>query len=251
MIWDCFLFNGEFDLLKIRCEELYGLNITHVLIESTYTFTGNKKPLLFRSRIKDFKKYNIEYFIFNAMPNNGNAWDNEKEQRNHILLSLNALGAKWDDHVIISDLDEIPRKKSIEKYKTDMGVAAIVMDVYWYRLNWLAEKQTWKVPRIFPVLKLKENTPDEIRRNGYPSELKNGGWHFSYQGDEDFIIRKLESFSHTEYNLPEYKDINYLKSRINNGIPIWGSGKFEKVDIDESYPLYIFNNKEEFKHLIA
>ena len=42
MIWDCFTYNGEDDLVKIRCEELKEFDVTHVLVESNYTFTAGE-----------------------------------------------------------------------------------------------------------------------------------------------------------------------------------------------------------------
>ena len=45
MIYDCFIFFNELDLLKIRFKLLDDLVDKFVLTESTLTFSGKPKPL--------------------------------------------------------------------------------------------------------------------------------------------------------------------------------------------------------------
>jgi|ERR1039457_49013 beta-1,4-mannosyl-glycoprotein beta-1,4-N-acetylglucosaminyltransferase len=118
MIYDCFLFANEKECLKIRCEELKEMNITHVLVEATTSFTGNKKELEFDKIKIDFEKYNIIHIIVDDLPNNGDTWENEAFQRNAIMRGLRK--CKDDDIVIISDADEIPNKHTIKKYHAAM-----------------------------------------------------------------------------------------------------------------------------------
>ena len=47
MIIDCFIFYNEIDLLKFRLEYLYNIVDYFVLVESTTTFAGNKKKIIF------------------------------------------------------------------------------------------------------------------------------------------------------------------------------------------------------------
>lgn len=251
MIWDCFLFCNEIDLLKIRCEELKGFEVTHILVEATRTFTGKSKPLTYSQNREHFKEYNVQHFVSDTLLENVSPWENETNQRNYILDALLMCGAKDEDLVIVSDVDEVVRKSAVEKYNTDMGLTALQMDIYWYKLNLIAEKGTWIVPRILTYKELKESTPDEIRRSGYPSIIHDAGWHFSYMGDEYFIVNKLQSFSHQEYNTEKYTDKEYIKERVEKGQSLWGDGQFKKVQIDETFPAYLYNNQQEFKHLIS
>ena len=43
-----------------------------------------------------------------------------------------------------------------------------------------------------------------------------GGWHFTYFGSKEFMITKIKSFAHDEYNKPEYLDIDELDKKIKN-----------------------------------
>jgi len=246
-IFDCFTFFQELDLLKIRCEELKELDITHVLVEAPTTFTGNKKALHFHENRKHFSNYNIHQF--NAhLPNNGNAWDNEKAQRNGIIMALSMMRAEDDDIVIISDLDEIPKAEVIKNYAPDDELTALKIDTYRYYLNCLEGKQNWIMPRICKFKYLKDKTPDDVRNSGYEHTIGNAGWHFSYIGSEQDVRYKIESFSHTELNTDEFKDkLNYKMDTCQS---LFGDDFWQVVDIDDNLPKYIRDNQQEFQHII-
>jgi hypothetical protein len=246
-IFDCFTFFNEIFLLKVRCEELKSLNVTHVLVESETTFTGNKKGLVFSKNKDDFSQYDIHGFVA-ELPNNGNAWDNEKAQRNYILTALNELGAQDDDIIIVSDLDEIPKAESIKDYLPDENLTALRVDTYRYYLNCLEAKQNWIMPRICRFKYLKSRTPDAIRNSGYEHTIGNSGWHMSYVCNVEELKYKVESFSHVELNTDEFKDkLEYKRGSCQS---LFGTDFWQVVDIDENLPKYVQDNKEEFKHLI-
>ena len=87
---------------------------------------------------------------------------------------------------------------------------------------------------------------------GYKIKLiENGGWHFSYLGGTEAIVRKIEAFAHTEYNKDDYKDVAQLEERIQNGMDIFGRGfSYTFVPLDGSFPAYINQNKHRYAHLI-
>jgi len=240
MIWDCFLYNGEKECLEIRMEELKSLDVIHVAVQATKTFTG---------KVKIVEKIpGCINVIVDDMPETDSAWGREAYQRNAIMRGLTY--AKPDDIVIISDADEIPSLEAVRYYKPDMFLAALRMDNFWYRFNYLTEKQKWVAPRIMTFDYLKERNPNDVRNSGYQSEIYNGGHHFSYLGDADFIINKLESYSHQEYNIEKYKNKEDISKKIEDGVALWGGSKFEAVKIDETFPKYLYENQDKFKHLI-
>ena len=243
-IWDCFLFNGEEECLNIRINELSKLPVQHIAVHSGKTFTGKEKIR--------YWPYSVAGNFFDVyvadMPEKGTAWDREAHQRNAIMRGLK--DANDEDIVIISDIDEIPRAEAIKQYRPEMGLTALKMDVFWYKLNCLAEKQTWVHPRIMTYKYLKSKSPQEVRGSGYDSLIENAGHHFSYLGDEKFIANKLRSFSHQEYNTPEYTNEGYIKKCIESGKSIWGEGQFKFVPLDETFPKYILENQKRLAHLI-
>lgn len=254
MIYDCFLYNGEWECLLTRCNELKGLDVTHVIVESTYTFTGNRKDLKFPEMLSKLMDFNYHYVVVQDMPNNGNPWDNERHQRNAIMKGLKELGASEEDTILISDCDEIVRKEAVEAF-ISLGheFASLRMDMFGYWLNCRQGVQSWDRPRAMKYRYLQERTPEEVRNSGYDVTIANAGWHFSYLGGVDRIQEKLDSFSHTEVNTPLLNNAAVLDYKITNGQSLWSNDihdKWEFIEIDDSYPDYITKNTEQFKHLI-
>jgi hypothetical protein len=63
----------------------------------------------------------------------------------------------------------------------------------------------------------------------------------------------MRSFMHQEYVTNNVLDFNNLKNKVDNLEWIWNDGQIvnlQKVEIDDSYPEYILNNIDKFKHLI-
>src|SRR5712692_10307059 len=109
MIYDCFPFFNELDLLEIRLSELAGVVDRFVLVESTRTHTNQPKPLYYhenRTRYSQFSS-KIVHIVVEDMPGGENAWVRENHQRNCIIRGLSGCGD--DDTILVSDVDEIPR----------------------------------------------------------------------------------------------------------------------------------------------
>jgi hypothetical protein len=111
MIFDVFMFHREFELLKLRCEELKPLGVTHILVESDHTHQGQPKPLYFEQQKHLFTDYNIQHTVYRADPSLG-PWANERAQRDFA----------WDDSIkdgdilILTDADEIPRADTVRRW---------------------------------------------------------------------------------------------------------------------------------------
>lgn len=237
MIYDCFLFNNELDILKIRCEEMKGLNVTHVLVESPYTFFGLEKPLYYFNNIELFKEYNIVHIVANIMNGNKNKLDNEITQRDEILKGL--INCKDDDIVIISDVDEVPSYNAIKKYEIGMGFSALRMDKYCYYLNCMEGSQTWDLAKIMPFSYLKDKLPNDIRSSISANKLWGGGWHWSLLGGINNLKERYP-------NIEEEK----LLYKLSTGQSLHEEKYFEFISIDKYYPKYVQENQDKYKELI-
>src|SRR5689334_5945992 len=116
MIYDCFIFFNELELLDIRLNILNEVVDKFVLVEATQTHQYKPKPLYYSDNKERFKAFHdkIIHLIVDELPPNPtngprNSWDMERFQRNCIARGLN--DCKPDDVIIISDLDEIPDPK--------------------------------------------------------------------------------------------------------------------------------------------
>ena len=69
---------------------------------------------------------------------------------------------------------------------------------------------------------------------------------------EENISKKIKSFAHGEFNTPEAANEENIKLKIEKGEDIFNRGyKIKKVEIDSSFPKYIFDNKEKLKEWMA
>ena len=148
-IVDCFLFYNELELLKLKLKELNDVVDYFVLIESKYTFVGNEKELYYEKNKDMFSEYNnkIIHIVHdnNATLKNGPrddglpaSWNNENEQRFYGIKGVSQLNLVDNDLIILSDLDEIVDKNTINKIKTKYlsePIYCLEQDMYYYNLN--------------------------------------------------------------------------------------------------------------------
>lgn len=248
MIYDCFTYFNEREILEIRINELAPLNAVHVLVESKYTFTGKEKELDYADG--DVKYENIISFCADV-PNNGNPWENEFAQRNYIKTALKTLNPKDDDIIIISDVDEIPRCESISTYSHNMGQTFLMMNHYGGYLNLIYGRNSWPYCKVTTWGLFKNTTPNSVRLDGMDtSKIDNAGWHFGWMGGIDRAITKFKSFSHQEEEVQQFADYEKLKSRLENGQSIFGNDFIEVCEIDETYPKYLKDNLSKFDKMI-
>lgn len=216
-IIDCFTFYNELKLLKFRFEYLYDTVDWFVLVEATKTYAGNPKPLFYRDNKEMFSKYRdkIIHIVVDDMPSGD--WTRENFQRDCIDRGVKTLKLEAEDIVIISDLDEIPNRHTIKNTSIPDGVNSLVQTFYWYNLNTRVDTSC-PTAKIVNYKTYCEMTPDSIRKGHcHVNYIPNGGWHFSYFGDVDFIQNKIKQFAHQEYNKPPYNTIEFIERHMREG----------------------------------
>jgi beta-1,4-mannosyl-glycoprotein beta-1,4-N-acetylglucosaminyltransferase len=229
-IIDSFIFYNEVDLLNYRLNILDSVVDYFVIVESTLTFTGKKKELIYNNLKSQFNKFKdkIIHIIVDDMPfeypninfNNKQQWENEYHQRNCISRGIDMIENKNEnDFIIISDLDEIPDPNTLLKIKNneiEINYNSLEMDFYYYNLN-TKFRTTWNSAKIikYHLFKSLKKSCNNIREDRQP-DINNGGWHLSYFGDSNFIVNKLNNFSHQEYNNYNYTDINKIQDNVKN-----------------------------------
>lgn len=269
-IYDCFTFNNEDLLLKLRLETLDPIVDKFVVVEATHTHAGTPRALQFDiSRVPRFAD-KIIHIVVDDMPLAGDAWANERHQRNAILRGLK--DAEPSDIVIVSDVDEIPNPAAVLRYRPYFLMGSLRMRLYNYLLNNAAVDEKTQKTRIWPIARVTTfkhlqsffGTPQNLRHYhvvpGLSGRLKNGirelrhqkldegGWHFSWIMTPAQMIEKFESGAHTEYNVARLKDIPAIESAIRNGTDVVGKGgKFRLVPVDDSFPPYLLQNFELFR----
>ena len=233
MIFDCFPFFNELDLLEIRLRLLNEIVDKFVLIESNRTFSLKNKKLYYLENKKRFKKYENKIIhiivkdtpaLFNKFfiptPKSFlrkllhkkritlNAHDIDSFQRNMVTKGLS--GCKDEDIVILSDVDEIPNPKIISQIDPGNDRYALEMQNFCYYLNGkLFEKNNLPVSWIgSSIIKYKnfrsfhaearEARILTISNDTSYKKIRNGGWHFGYLGGLEKVQYKIRSAAHTE-----------------------------------------------------
>jgi len=264
-IYDCFSYLDEDFLLNLRLKILNDHVDYFVIIEGNKTWQNNSKKLNFDIEKFKYFKEKIIYIPVTDMPDGDNPYLRENFQRNAISKGL--VGAKNDDLIIISDLDEIPNPKNIKLFKSNMRFAVFKQLHFYYKLNLQSQKNPYwygsricvkrylKSPQWLRNLKFKKRPfwrIDKLRLNNI---IENGGWHFCNLKEPEKLLYKYKNLCETDdpYIFKEKIDKKYLnleeiKKRVNNGEDIIGRDEnFQPILLDEKFPDYILENKEELK----
>ena len=230
MIFDCFLFFNEFDMLRLRLKELEDVVDVFVLVESSHTFSGQSKPLYFEHSAHDFKDYNIVHIKTDDL-NDSNPWANEAFQRNSPMQYLKS-AATPTDIVLLCDLDEIPNPKVVSAFKDGelSAPAMLQMDFYYYNFDWI-KKSRWCRSSVVHADLLNQHSIEGIR-NGQANihnTIANAGWHSSYFMSPEQIQDKIKSFSHQEYNRDKYLNVEGIRQAILSGRDLFRRGRKENL----------------------
>jgi len=234
---DTFLFNGE-ELVKLRLEYLYNYVDYFYIVESIFTFTGNKKEDFYINSCSDwFTPYldKIKFIkidtLLNTLPiytftdNNKKCFYEEKLQRNYIRKILLDDFVNQDFIVALCDADEIYNISNLQSRSElftllENKTILFRMKMYFYNFNFFLHDY-WEMAFLISstMLKLHEDL-DYIRvhKLGSSTLRQESGWHFTYFMSPKDIQRKLQSFSHSDINREPFTNIDYLTYVVSKGI---------------------------------
>lgn len=204
MIVDVFPFNEEFDHLKCRMYELDGLADRHIAIEADQTFTGKPKPYRLSRQAWRYPKLEVVRVHIGddhptetwhkpwMTPETARFWWKERIQRGGASWLLSALP---DDTVFLfGDVDEIPRRSTIESFDGAASVLVMAHLVYSVR-NRLD-------PWAGTVIGRKSDIGSDfhsIRENRWHyRSVGEAGWHLSWFGGPEKRERKFSNSCHQE-----------------------------------------------------
>lgn len=255
MIYDCFLFNDEFTLLDLRMRELSGVVDRFVICESNVSMRGKLKPMHFWERRHDFDMSKIVHAGFTTEPypdaREGNCAF-EHKMRSHLDIVMD--GILKEDVVVFGDADEIPRPEFVAGYNPDRGAVRMGTPFSYYYFNLrVCDHEGHKLnhfrPIIAPSRMFKQHGFDTMRwRFDVGSNTAdNAGWHFSYLGGYDALLRKIASHAEgacSDWVLQEPREV--IEQRIVEG-KLWnGSQQYQFVPVDETFPRTIRENYDKY-----
>ena len=277
MVYDCIPFFNELDILKLRLNILNPLVDKFIIEEATVTFSGKPKELCFEKNKELFSEFlpKIEYIVVDNSPVDTTTHLRDKFQKNALIRGLKDVSDS--DVLILSDVDEIPDPKTLEKVIAEFDPDKIyhfAQRMFYCYLNMEevsgkllsitgefpgVERKLWLGTKVFSKKMIPEEGIIELRESSVTKpnavRVENGGWHFGYmgsKGEKDVAKRigvKVVAAAHQEYNddvlLAEAAD------RLILGQDMFGrEADFRWVEIDESYPEYLLMHRQEYEHLI-
>ena len=279
MVYDCFSFFNELDLLEIRLNTLDSVVDKFVLVEATKTHNGKDKPLVYNENAKRFARFHdkIIHIVVDSFPEFESSWTFENYQRNQIVRGLH--GAKEDDVVLLSDIDEIPNPKLVKKYSSRPGRYVFRQITYCYYFNcrrilvnlWhYGLSPYWEGTQMMTVgdfLHLYDSIPcpdgifylrPAVNEGTTASKIRflrevpfhyvnDGGWHFTSLGGVTALRNKLKAYAHQERSVLLSKSPEEMENLLYKGIdPMTGERVFF-CDIKKGLPPYVYANIERFR----
>lgn len=285
MVYDCFQFFNELDILKLRLHIMNPVVDRFVISEATETFSGNPKPLYYEENKEMFAEFadKIIHVVVDDTPP-GYTHDRDTFQKNAVGRGLK--DCTDEDIIIFSDLDEIPNPEKIKEILQNFDRTKIyhfaqrlfycylnMEEVSGSLLSYAGEfpeaerskdgipgRKKWIGSKLcsYSLLKEQKFQLGELRfpeRKACGIRVEDGGWHFGYMGghgEKDVkkrVAEKVRSAAHQEYNKAEV--LSDVADRIKDGKDIFGrNASFVQVEIDETFPEYLRENQEEYSFLI-
>jgi hypothetical protein len=231
MIVDAFLFYDEFDLLNLRLEELYDVVDLFIPVESDLTHRGKPKPYFLSENMDKINpkfrdKLTVYKHVCSNRDPNSNPWPREYEHRNFILEAIKNLDD--DDRILMSDCDEIP---SVDYIKSSLkhDVTVSMQRFFYYNFDQHKKNRCHGTISVRKKL-LSRYTPQQLRDARFNLPQIEGGWHLSYFGNAENVLKKIVSISHYEFDTKENTNLETINNRINSGEDIFGrNNDFEKL----------------------
>lgn len=277
-LFDCFVFFNELDILDIRLNTLSPLVDTFVLVESTRTFTGQPKPLVYGENKERFAAFHdrIVHVVVDDMPEEAETtFVREAHQRSAIGRGLG--DARPHDIVMVSDVDEIPKPDALrEALKTAAGkITYFEADYYHFKLNWrLIGRQDLMTSRMIEYKHFRDGwllrTTKGRRSASLPSWLEHlawipyaalrhrallgrrivrkGCWHFSFMNEPDAIRDKLSAYKAPDrLKLKDLRD-DAVEERLAQRRSMFDT-EIAVEPLDEM-PDYVRKNRKKFAHIL-
>lgn len=276
-VFDCFPFFNELELLEIRLHELAPVVDHFIIAESTKTFTGRQKSLVFAENQNRFTRFadKIIHIVVDSDEVGRDPWERQYHQRNALVQGL--AHSEPDDIVLLSDVDEIPAASIVGMLRGSppghRDVYCLELRMFYYFLN-AEHPDTWmrSGPRAVrrSLLSDMQNLRNvrapldggprdvvrglraswDMRRMVRRHLIRDAGWHFSYVGGVSSVAEKVASVSGaSELTNSNTAEIAKRMAQLT------GPGSDHRLlllrDIDESFPRLLRDDPQRFADLFA
>ena len=233
-------------MMDIRFNILNEYVSKFIVVESTFSHSGEKKGLNFN--INDYPKFKdkIEYIVIEKEP--VDLFRNEELLKSSYNKRLNSIkrieqsyeymsyglgSANDNDLILLSDNDEIPNLSLIANKQISADYILFKQLFFYYKFNLLYDRIDWfgtkackkkRLKKLSNLRNLKNKKYPFWRLDTYFSDIKqsnlkivqNGGWHFTNIKTPEEIYEKLNNFGHHDEFEVSNISVDYIKEKIKN-----------------------------------
>ncbi len=268
-IIDCFMYFDEDLMLEVRLNTLFEHVDQFVICEATLDHAGKEKKLNFD--IKKFEKFKkkIKYIVVDDLPKTVETFKKnwhpahlrDQFQRNALVRGLKECDD--NDLIMISDLDEIPNPKKLSEFGEKDKYACFVQKNFSLKLNlhnksepkWFGTRMCRKKDLVSPQwlrnIKAKSRPFYKFFKPKFDKFINGGGWHFSSVKSAEGIYKKLDSYAEQQWNNKKFKNMDIIRRKIRKKEDLFDRNhEFEVINVDATFPNYIYKNKKKFEDFI-
>lgn len=215
MLFDCFLYFNEKELLELRIQMLKDVVDGFIITDADRTFKGDPKPFTCVDTIRELglpeDKIQVLHVELPSPELAPSPWLREFAQRDALAVGMRMTPP--DSAFFFSDVDEIPKPSALLEAveiarKDPTRCVRLSMPMMYGRADMQVtdankKPMSWTCGTVVLHEHL-DKTLSDIRRN--PNDVIVGncdaGWHLSWMGDAERLKRKLTSFSHCYDDIP-------------------------------------------------
>jgi len=203
------MFNDEIEILELRLRYLKNSVDFFVIAESEFNFSGQLKPIYSTSIIEKVQipeekiirvkyKFTPEELEFLSLPRG--KYELEKIARNSLLQVIRNLDE--EDHVIVSDVDEIPTREQLSDALQSSEVTSMLTPLHYGKMNWLSpDGHDWNTVKVGHAKFFKNVDLNTFKYKRFKIIRRSPGGHYSdqFRTIEEVLI-KAKNSSHSEFN---------------------------------------------------
>jgi beta-1,4-mannosyl-glycoprotein beta-1,4-N-acetylglucosaminyltransferase len=254
MIYDCFTYLHEKDLLELRIGYLNPKVDKFVVVEATKTLSNIEKEPNFMESSSHFPeewKEKIDYSIVDNFSREG-AEGILMDMADAIRDRLKTV-ANEEDLLMISDIDQIPHIDSVSQDIGSPTTLPIRRFFLWFNTP-LVRSPEGPI-EAGTILCRKSDLHRDLRQEHCEGRLPLSdapcGWHFSHLGNSEQIREKMLASHHTNWGEDCYSSVEVLdRHRHELTLPYGSNYVLEEEVINSSYPSYLIENLDRFRDLI-
>ena len=264
-----FLFKNELDLLEIQLEELYEYVDYFILLETERSFqnTIRKDYGTYEKNSSRFHQYE-DKILYTKLdknqydPNYKYASPRERRNYNYEILKEVVRNYDFPDNTIVlyGDCDEFPNRDIVKQIKEEKirveenTIMNLQMDLYYFYFNYICTSHPWNGFKLVSLPLFLKHPIYEVIRCAHDREqlptIQNAGWHYSYFGDVDYVLDKINTLSHVENKTEKIMNRNNILESMKTGRDIYfrNNHLWEILDPNKvKLPILVKNNLQNYK----